>query len=423
MCGRPGMPLAEPKPEVALTTSRLFRRTRRHWAAAAVALCVPLTVSVVPSAPPAQAGTATNVLKMWAPKYMERGGTMTRAEAVEEARHFDVIIAKPSEYSRFVADMRAANPRLRLFAYINGTFAKVSEATTYPDAWYVRDTNGEKVRSVLFGQYMMDPNSSGWVQTRISLCRHVIAASGYDGCGLDVLGTTPVTEMTYVTGRPVNSTTGTAWTGQQWLTATTALAASVRSGSGRPIAGNGIGDGPRYFYAGFPSSQLFGGVDVGMAEGFLRSGRADLTAYPTVADWKANVDMLADAGARGKSLVVVTKVWNTGTQSQKDAWHKFALASFLLGSDGRARFSFLYDIALDPGAWHPWWATSLGAPSGPYTRRSDGAYNREFALGRALVNPTGRIVNVPLGAAYTTLDGSRVTALTLAPHSGEVLTR
>lgn len=405
-----------------MITSQLFRRTSRR-SAAALAMCVPLIISALPPAAPAQAATGTNVLKVWAPKYMERGGTMTRAKAVEEARHFDVIIAKPSEYGRFVADMRAANPRLRLFSYINGTFAQVSEATAYPDAWYIRDTNGEKVRSVLFGQYMMDPNSSGWVQTRINLCRHVIATSGYDGCGLDVLGTTPVTETTYVTGRPVNAQTGVPWTGQQWLTATTALAASVRSGSGRPIAGNGIGDGPRYFYAGFPSSQLFNGLDVGMAEGFLRSGRAELSVYPTVADWKANVDMLADAGTRGKSLVVVTKVWNTGTQAQKDAWHKFALASFLLGSDGRARFSFLYDITLDPGAWHPWWATSLGAPSGGYAASGDGTYGRTFGQGRVLVNPTGRTIRVSLGAAYTTLDGSRVTSVTLVPHSGEVLTR
>lgn len=407
-----------------MTTCRFPRRTTSRWLAGAVALCLPLALATVSSVGAVSAATgSTNVLKVWAPKYMERGGTTTRSEAVDEARHFDVIIAKPGEYDAYVADMRAANPALKLFAYVNGTFAKASQATAFPDAWYVRDTNGAKVTSTMFGQYMMDAASSGWVDDRVALCRHAIAASGYDGCGLDVLGTTPVTDMTYVSGRPVNPRTRLAWTGQQWLTATTALAAAVRSGTGRAVAGNGVGDGPRYWYAGFPSSQLLNGLDIGMAEGFLRSGRAELGAYPTLSDWKLSVNMLADADARGKSLVVTTKVWNTGTSAQKDAWHKFALASFLMGANGRSRFVFLYDITLDPAAYHPWWNTVLGSPSGAYAARGDGTYVRDFALGKVLANPGGGTVKVALGAAYTTLDGRRVTAVTLAPHSGEVLTR
>lgn len=115
-------------------------------------------------------------------------------------------------------------------------------------------------------------------------------------------------------------------------------------------------------------------------------------------------------------------MWAEGTQAEKDAWHRFALASFLLGADGSARFYFTYDEATEPTTYLPWWDTSLGAPSGPYLRRSDGVYSREFAQGRVYVNPTSRTRTIALGGTFTTLTGAPVTSLTLGPTSAEVLT-
>jgi hypothetical protein len=396
------------------------------WRITAVASLAAVALALV-TVPGSQASTTSpgNVLKVWAPEYMARNApAMTRTLAVAEARHFDVIIAKPTTYSRFVVAMHTANPRLQLFAYVNGMYAAASQGSSFPASWYEYDASGAKVRSVLFNNYLMDPTSSGWMGDRAKLCQQVIARSGYDGCGLDTLGSAAVSNTGYVTGFPINKATNKPWTMNQWLQATTRVAAAVRSATApHPLAGNGIGDGQSYFASTAPTSQLFGGVDVGMAEGFLRVGRAPLFPYPSAAAWKQNVDMLADAGSRAHRLVVVTKVWNTGTQVEKDAWHKYALASFLLGSTGTSYFSFLYDIGLDPATYQPWWNTQLRAPSGSYFLRQTGVYERDFAAGIALVNPTGRSRTVSLGGAYTTLDGRTVSSLTLAPTTGEVLTR
>lgn len=353
---------------------------------------------------------------------MDRGAEITHAQAVEEAKRFDVVIAKPKTYAPYVADMRAANPKLVLLAYYNGTFVSANEGDTYPESWYVRDADGNKVQSVRWDNYMMDPSNPGWVDDRKRACEQLLLSSGYDGCGLDVLGTTPVTDGSFVTARPINASTGQPWTPAEWLDATTKLGAAVGDYVARPVYGNGVGNGPRYFEPAYPSRQLLTGLDGAMAEGFLRSGRSPLDVYPTVAEWKAHVDMLVDAGSLGGRLVVVTKAWNTGTAAQKDELHKFALATFLLGNDGSSRFSFQYEEGDNPAAGHPWWNTRLGAPTGGYTAKSNGVYQRNFERGRVLVNPTTNTVKVSLGATFTALGGARVTSLTLAPHSGEVLT-
>lgn len=399
----------------------MLRRRSTAWRRlSAAAAAILLSLVSVPA--PATAATSTNVLKTWAPKYMNRSGTMTAAIAVRDASTFDLIVAKPKTYAPFVADMRAANPRLVLLAYFNGTFAGSSDGDAYPATWYVRDPYGNQVKSVRWGNYMMNPASTGWIGNRRETCQDLVASSGYDGCSLDVLGTTPVTSADFVTGTPINPATGRPWTPAEWLTATSGLADAVRDFVGAPVYGNGIGDGPRYFDPVAPSSALFTGVDGGMAEGFLRSGRAPLDVFPTLDEWKANVDMLVDAGSRGRRLIVVTKSWNTGTSAQKNALHKFALASFLLGNDGRSRFSFLYDESLDPAAGHPWWKTRLGSPTGAYAALGTGAYARGFVNGKVVVNPSTNPVSVPLGGTFTTLDGQTVSTVTLAPHSGEVLT-
>lgn len=397
-----------------------WRRTAGTTLVAAVAVAL----IAVPGSQAATTGTG-NVLKVWAPEYMATSAApMTKSLAVATAQHFDVIIAKPNTYARYVAAMHTANPALQIFAYVNGMYAGSNQANAFPASWYEYDSSGAKVRSVFYGNYLMDPTSSGWIANRAKLCQQVIASSGYDGCGLDTLGAAAVSNTGYVTGFPINKATNAPWTMNGWLQTTTQVAAAIRSATApHPLAGNGIADGPSYFFPTAPTSQLFAGLDVGMAEGFLRVGRAPLLPYPSATAWKQNVDMLANAGAQGHRLVVVTKVWNTGTQAQKDAWHKYALASFLLGTTGSSYFSFLYDESLDPATYSPWWSTSLGAPAGPYFLRQAGVYERDFATGMALVNPTGNSATVNLGGTYRTLNGRTVSSLTLGPTSGEVLTK
>jgi len=250
----------------------------------------------------------------------------------------------------------------------------------------------------------------------------LLAASGYDGVFLDTLGPAAL-NPSFVLTLPVDPATGLVWTVGDWVTATAGLAGTIAAAVGKPVIGNGLRDGPNYFKPGASTRVLLQTGMVGaMAEAWLRGAMNPITKYPKEADWKLNVDALADAGALGGSFLAVTKVWTDGTQEEKDAWYRFAVASYLLGNDGRAYLAFSYaqgDATVD----RPWSHLDLGVPTsafGAYAK-VDGVYQRRFSAGRVLVNPTTSTFTVVLGATYHTLDGTPVTTVTLGPEGAAIL--
>jgi hypothetical protein len=377
-------------------------------------------VSMMAPASAADGYTATGrMVQLFAAANM-KSQKFTELEAVEVARRFDVISANQGTFSRYVKAMKAANPDLKLLAYMNGSFAQSGQGTAFAESWYLRDAAGNKVRSTGYGNYLMNPTNFGWIDDRAKECSRLVAYTGYDGCMLDMLGTAPL-DPGYATAMPINPATGKVWTKQEWLRVTGNLTGKVKAHVGNPIvAGNGLGSGPRYFDAAAPSEVLLDTTQGCIAEAWLRTAKAPINSYRPESEWKKDVDLLVDAGAKGEAALVMTKVWVTGATAQKDAWHRYALASFLLGTDGNAYFSFLRENS--PTEVHPWDQVNVGSPSGRYTKK-DGVYQRSFTAGMALVNPTTVTVNVPLLNVYTTLDGNKITSLKLAPNTGQVLKR
>lgn len=363
-----------------------------------------------PAAPP---------LDVWAPAN-EGTFDVTRSEAVDIAGRFGLIVALPRTFRDYVADMKAANPRLILLAYMNGSFAQKDQGSAYPESWYARDADGNKLQSQSYGNWLMDVSNPGWIEDRMSTCRSLVASTGYDGCMLDMLGIAPL-DPGYLTGLPINPSTGQVWTKRDWLDATSRVAATVKGGAAPGIVvGNGLGSGSRYFDADHPSAVLLGGIDGGLAETWIRAAGQGIATYRSVSEWKQDVDMLAAAGAGRTPVLTLTKVWVDGTKAEKNAWHEFSLASFLLGTDGRSYFSFSYSSSSDSTAGHPWWTLDLGSPTGPYFD-AGGYYERRFTSGLALVNPGDSTYTVDLGGTYVTVWGKEVTSVTLFPHRGKVL--
>lgn len=375
------------------------------------------------SAAVAAATTGGGFLKIFTPENENPGHTYTREQAVAAARTFSVIAATPNAFTRYVADMRAANPSLSLLVYMNGTFAQKSEGTKYPDSWYARDARGAKVRSIVFGNYLMRPDVQGWVDTRISLCRSLLTSTRYDGCMVDMLSTAPV-QAGYVTALPVNPATGQVWLPSAWQRAMATIAQKIDAGvSTGTIWGNGFSSGPRYYDSAWgPSSVLNSGVVGALAETWIRTSRMGVTEFRSEADWKRSVDMLVDLGRIGERSGVMVKLWCSGTTAQKDAYHRYSLASFLLGSNGASSFNISYGEGTNVLAGHRYWNLGIGTPTGAYTKVG-AAYRRAFTKGLVLANPTKSTVTVALGATYTSLDGARMTSVTLRPNTGDVFTR
>lgn len=371
------------------------------------------------------AGTASSAgggsfVKAWVAENESPTHNFSEAQAVSTARQFDQIVALPGTYDSYVRAMKSANPNLKILSYMNGMFASSGQGSAYPESWYMRDAGGNKIRSTGYGNYLMRFSEPGWVSSRTQECRARLAQSGYDGCMLDMLGTAPLFPG-YTTTLPRNPATGRTYTEAEWTRGTSALASQVRNGvEPKLVWGNGYGSATRYFAPDGPTSQLSSGVDGALTESWIRTSKQGMTSYKPEDQWKQAVDQLVDLGRRGKVSSVMVKLWANGTQAQKDAYHKYALATFMLGSDGRSLFNLSYDRYDQHTVAHRWWSVPVGSPSGSYAKVGQ-AYSRTFSNGRVLVNPGSGSVTVPLGRTYRDLNGNSRSSVTLGAHSAEIL--
>ena len=387
-------------------------------------VCMAALATVVPSSPAIALPPPGPGVPVWAADWMKNGSGNTnydpgRTLALRQAADFDIVIAHESTYDNYVSAMKAVNPNLRLFVYVQGMFTPEGGL---PYSWYARNGSGGKIKSTTFGTYLMNPKSSGWRDDRLSECRQKIASSHYDGCFLDSLGPTGVNGEA-VTSMPINPSTNKVYTRRQWLDATETVVARVRTAmSPVPVIMNGLVDGPGYFNSSGPTESLLNGATGGMSEAFIRSASWGATKYKSETAWKNDVDMLADLGQRSAGGIgfAITKVWSSATASQIASWHRYALGSFLLGyKPGHGYFQFRSD--------HDFTKTTayedvvLGSPTSSYVH-VNGMYVRSFQYGKVIVNPTTSSHSIGLSRRYVDLSGIlHLTSISLGAHTAQIL--
>ncbi len=381
----------------------------------------PLSTELVAhaSSPSSSASTTAPVLRRFAPLYMAGSQKFTLAQAVSLAKEFDVLAEKSGALTPYVSSMKAANPNLIIVAYMNGAFDQSGAGNKYPSAWYARDSKGNRVQSVQFRNWLMDPTNPQWGGTIAKQCSALITKSKYDGCFLDTLGLGPLLPG-YVTGLPVDPRTHKVFSNSAWINAQAAnVTAVMKANPQASIVPNGLASGPKYF--GGPTEPLVAASHLAMSEIWLRVSTNSVNSWPSTTEWKQDVDELANAEAHGWGVLTVTKLWTNASAAQQDAWHRFTVASFLLGAGGHCAYSFTAaKTTAGFTATSSYDTTAVGTPSGPYTVRN-GVYQRTFSNGVVVVNPGNQSVTLTFRAAYRSLSGSTVASETLAPHSGDVL--
>jgi hypothetical protein len=407
-------------------------KNKRGFLVGITILTVMSTSMVLPG--PAGAGAASSPLApttvgamhRWAAAHMAddwKNAGITQTKAAGIAGQFDLMVVARGEFDAFEPAMHAANPRLKTLVYLNGTYLPRGQAGKYPESDFAHTSTGARINQALkWGNYLMNVASPHWADAVAKLCSKLLASSHADGCYLDMMGPQALNPG-YDTGLPVNPATGQVWSSGDYLGAVGVLAGRVRSVNPVPIAGNGLGDGPKYFDTKNSSRPALSYLDAAHAEIWLRAGGDPIGAWPSVADWHASVDMLGNAGAAGTPVLAQTKVWINATQAQIDQWHSFALASFLLGTDSTSWFTFSSSRTLAGSTSdHPWDRVDVGSPSSGYVLGPGGAYERPFTRGFAAVNPTTSTVTVALPGDYVDLNGNTVRTVTLSPHTGQVFT-
>jgi hypothetical protein len=396
--------------------------TRRASRTTLLAVAVSVLVSILQALPimPARASlprTGSNVHR-WEPEFMAANHTYTRSAALRHARRFDVIVAVRGSFDRHVAAMKRENPSLTLLVYLNGAYSMNDNGRKYANSLYAHDRNGDKIKSREFGSYLMDVSSSDWTSHVRNLCSRLRSDSGYDGCFLDSMGPAAL-DSGYVTGLPVDPSTDAVWTRSDYLNATHDLASVVKADLGsRPLVINGVQQGSAYFDPDGSTGILADGIEGGMVELFVRPPYASIRYHRRPSRWREDVDMLVDAGASGRSLLCVTKVWISATKRAKERRHKFALATFLMGTNGSSYFSFLG--SRDTGKKDRAWIKDLGAPVEPYSA-SSGLFSRTFSKGIVFANPTSDTVAVRLAERMVTLGGNLISSVKVRRYRGVLL--
>jgi hypothetical protein len=136
--------------------------------------------------------------------------------------------------------------------------------------------------------------------------------------------------------------------------------------------------------------------------------------------WREKLANVAWSEAHGKYAILHS--YNT-----TEAGNVFGLASMLLVAAGHASYSTSNANDTSYEAWYPEYlaAQRLGAPRGAYTLQQNGVYERIFANGLVLANPTTHPVSrISLGGGRYSGPGlSDRGAVSMGATSGLILTR
>ena len=374
--------------------------------------------------------TTGRMLQRFAPTYMSKHpSAYSLADAVLIAQNYDLVVSNSSQFTNTnIPGMKAANPNVRILVYLNGSFdmfGNPNRNPTYPLSEYALDANGKYIESTKYHNWLMNVGDPNWAGSVSLHCSQLLAStSSFDGCFVDMLGDALLTGN-YLTGQPINPATGAVWTNAQRMAVTALIGARVTADHPDDIVmGNGLNDGQRYFDSSAPTSQLLNGVNTALAETWLRQATMSVGKYRSPSIWQEEVNMLGDVGGRGDFDAVTTKVWSTATAAQITSWHRYALASFLLGTTGSSYFSFTQSQSsteFQTDATSALDHTPTGAAVSQYQAAPAGAFTREFVQAEVIVNPSTKSMTVTLPKPCTTLDGGPpVSTLAMAAHTGQI---
>ncbi|HYW28606.1 MAG TPA: putative glycoside hydrolase [Gaiellales bacterium] len=363
---------------------------------------------------------AMNGIHLWAPMHEPGGRFHSEAEAVAAAERYDLITIRVGQLGRYLPAMRAANPDLKVYVYMNGSYLYRGELGAVPQAAMAHTLTGDLIQSNGWGNWLGNPFNAGWIAYKQRECKQDMAVTGADGCYLDMLGIAPVT-IGYGTGLPVDPASGLILTASQWLAGTSGLAAAVSNASGSPVLSNGLGSGRKYFSSWAPTRDLLAGSLGSTAETWLKMPGWSAHRFERPRLWRQDVNMLSDVNARGGIALTMTKMWGGGSPAEIESYREYALASFLLGNTGHAYFYFSPGRGQPATLDSPLYHLHIGHPAGWYSFVG-GVYQRWFSNGRVLVNPGSSTVTVQLDTTYQEPDGTLTAVVTMPPHTGQILT-
>lgn len=335
--------------------------------------------------------------------------------------------------------LHALNPRIKIIKYFNGTNVTFGGAhyawiDSNKPHWFLLDANGKRVHSKSnnYGLKPGHPDVRNWLA---QVCSEILTSKPYDGIYLDIIRASmnyayydSTTDNWII---PVNPNTNLEYTYLEWQAHQQGKLDVVKAHIGEKLLIFNNQSYTRYFAGDGGEGYRFwdSRVDGAMIEGFIRWANDPILTFRSEANWRKDVDIVADSTLKGKYILAQTG-FDINMQTpiaDKKRVGTYAFASFLLGKNGSSAYFSTRDVdTIETGhphetAFENIWLTDIGEPLDSYSKSSN-VYQRDFTNGKVLVNPNAtQTFTVDLGKTYKTLEGQVITKATMVPHTGLIL--
>jgi hypothetical protein len=333
-----------------------------------------------------------------------------------DAHRYGVMVMGAAD-ARFVRTLHRLNPRLQLLMYQNVPFATTTDptggmnCTTVPQdlahpGWLARTASGAPVTGG--NNFSTNVGNPGYQHACITHAIALAKSHGFDGIFLDnVCASFSWTVPSGVTPHPVQFPSDAAYQSAVY---------SLLSYAGPTVHAAGL-----KLFANISATDSAGWakwngpLDGAMEEAWTDGG---LGPAAEVWWWREKLAEVRWSQAHGKYVLL-------HSYSQTETGNTFGLAAMMLLANGYASYSTSTTYVTRP-RWLPEYTTArqLGTARGPYRIRRNGVYERVFAHGIVLVNPTRhRVRRFSLGGRYSGSHLRHARAAGLAPLSALILTR
>ncbi len=329
-----------------------------------------------------------------------------------------------------IATMKAANPHLSVSQYLNlasGGFVVTRAYLQEHPELVIKKADGTPETRLLNANDkspILDPANPEWRKLFIDAAVKAVNEGGADAIMADQA---VIVNRLCSCFKGINPATGNVYTDSEWRDAMYEFLRQINEALGdKDLIVNSIVNGPEFYAEG--AERFNDVVDGYVAEGWRGKSWWTTDQYPTVEQWQENTRLISDLGSKGISVVAVAK-YSISIVTSEESFEQnelFWFASFMMVKGDNTGFSSKqFDPAKPINAEIPYpdyWVTDIGSPQAPYQQSGSVAY-RDFERGKILVNPGKKAQEVDLGGTYTTLDGVTVTRVTVAPHTGAILTK
>ncbi len=330
-----------------------------------------------------------------------------------DARRYSVIVLQGTD-AAMVPALRAGNPHLKIFVYVDILRAVVGGAQSctslaadqaqHPN-WLLSGTNGQAID--VANVYHLDIGNPAYQQACVNGAIAQARAGHFDGVYFDGVDSQPAYGFGGAAPPVIPRYTNLA----VWQAAITSLLERAEPqihSAGLQLIGNIGGETPSLF------QRWEGLMDGAEDESFTddTGGTAQWLYW-----WPDEISDMKWSEAHGKLLLV-------HSHNKTEAGNAYGLATMLMAAGGHTSYSTANGNYAGYEQWYPEYTTAqvLGAPRGGYTRGAGGIYERRFAHGIVLVNPsTHSVGGIGLGGTYSGTGLTNVSRVTLGPTSGLIL--